>query len=79
MVERIFPGPGLVVQPFLSSVIMQNTPLGPHNLQTTLFLKSYANYPRNKMKIELPPRNMKLFKLPAQTKVTPPRTDRDIK
>ena len=30
---------------------MQNTPLGPHNLQTTHFFENYSNYPRKKAKI----------------------------
>ena len=30
---------------------MQNTPLGPRNLQTTPFFENYSNYPRKKTKI----------------------------
>ena len=54
------------------TVIMQNTPLGRHNLQNTSVFENYSNYPRNKMKIirTTPAQNEIIQITPAQIRAT---------
>ena len=61
-----------------TTVIMQNTRLGRHNLQTTPVSENYSNYPRNEMKI--------IQTSPAQNEIIqikglhlPLRRDRDFR